>query len=96
MKAIELLVNGRRICVAGSGPPELTFTQVTLDERDGLKASILVAGSKGKMVPIWVEEHVFQEGDEVTIRVIDVHQADAPVKSEQAWETLPCGPATKS
>src|SRR5688572_23432693 len=71
MKAIEVLVNGQRLCVAGSGPPELTFVDFTLRDGNDLLVSLNVAGSREKMVPRWVEGYQIKEGDDVLIRIVD-------------------------
>jgi hypothetical protein len=89
MKALEVLVNGRRLCLAGSGPTEFTWASVTLNKGD--QAAIQVAGSRGKTVPIWVEEDPFQEGDEFVVRIVDVDpgEIDQPVQSPPAWTEFP-------
>ena len=89
MKALELSINGKRLCVAGSGPGEFTFVHVGLDEREGVKATAMVAGSRGRMVPIWISEATFNVGDNVTIRVVDVDEADPATAQEMAWEFPP-------
>jgi hypothetical protein len=89
MKALEVLVNGERRCLAGSGPREFTFATFTLDERGETGATITVAGSRGKMVPIWVSEDRLKDGDEVLMRVVDVCETDAPMASSPAWTEFP-------
>jgi len=89
MKALEVLVNGKRRCLAGSGPREFTYAMLTLWERDETIATIAVSGSRGKMVPIWVSEDQIQEGDEVLLRVIEVPETDPPVASTPAWTEFP-------
>lgn len=91
MKAIECSVNGRQVCVAGSGEGELTFLHFTLDERDASKATVMVAGSRGKEVPIWVEEYAISEGDVVLVRIVECNATDKPVRSERAWQFPPPG-----
>jgi hypothetical protein len=91
MKALELVVNGNRRCLAGSGPKEFTFIQISLDERDGVNGTVMVAGSRNKTVPIWVEEDPIQEGDEVVVRIVDVapSEINQPVQAPPAWTEFP-------
>lgn len=91
MKALELLINGKRRCLAGSGTNEFTWVQVTLDERGGIQGSVAVAGSRKKTVPIWIEEDPVQVGDEVIVRIVDVDtsEIDQPVQSPLAWTEFP-------
>ena len=90
MKAIEVLVNGKRLCLAGSGPQEFTWAQLTLDERgEDVAASISVAGSRAKTVPIWIDDCRVKEGDEVLLRVVDVEDTDRPMASPPAWTEFP-------
>src|SRR5688572_26163646 len=89
MKAIEVVVNGQPRCLAGSGRNEFTFAQLTLDERGEPAAAIMVAGSRAKMVPVWIEEDRIKEGDEVLLRIVDVAESDPPVASTPAWTEFP-------
>ena len=91
MKAIEVLVNGKRRSLAGSGAGTFTWMQVTLSERGGIQGSLSVAGCRGKTVPIWVEEDPVQVGDEVTVRIVDVDpsEIDEPVQAPPAWTEFP-------
>jgi hypothetical protein len=91
MKALELLVNGKRRCLAGSGPNEFTFVTVTLNERAGLQGAVMVAGSREKTVPIWIEEDPVQIGDEVMVRIVNVDpsEIDQPVQAPPAWTEFP-------
>jgi hypothetical protein len=89
MKAIEVLVSGKRLCVAGSGSPELTFVQFTLDEREEPIATILVAGSRAKMVPRWVDDYRLEQGDEVVLRIVEVAEVDPPIDLTPAWTEFP-------
>jgi hypothetical protein len=91
MRAIEVSVNGKRVCVAGSEEGELTFLHVTLDERDAPKATVMVAGSRGKEVPIWVEDYAIGMDDVVLVRVVECDATDKPVRSERAWQFPPPG-----
>jgi hypothetical protein len=89
MKAIEVLVNGKRLCVAGSGPGELTFVSFTLDEREEPLTTVLVAGSRTTMVPRWIDDYRIEDGDEVVLRIVDVAEADPPFDSTPAWTEFP-------
>jgi hypothetical protein len=89
MKAIEVLVNGTRLCLAGSGPQEFTWAQLTLDERGEAAASLSVAGSRAKTVPIWIDDYRVKAGDEVVLRIVDVEDTDPPVMSPTAWTEFP-------
>ena len=91
MKALELLVNGKRRCLAGSGPNEFTWVQVGLDERGDTKGRVMVAGSRAKTVPIWIEQDPIQVGDEVLVRIVDVDpsEIDQPVQAPPAWTEFP-------
>jgi len=89
MKSIEVLVNGSRLCVAGSGPGEFTWASLTLDERGEIAASIQVAGSRGKTVPIWIDDCRIKEGDEVVLRIVEVVESNPPIVAPPAWTEFP-------
>ena len=89
MKAVEVMVNGQRLCLAGSGPGEFTFANLTLDERGGSAASLMVAGSRAKMVPSWIDDYRINQGDEILLRIVDVEDTDPPVSSSPAWTEFP-------
>jgi hypothetical protein len=94
MKALELLINGKRRCLAGSGLKEFTWVMVNLDERGtGIQGSVNVAGSRKKTTPIWIEEDPIQIGDEVTVRIVDVDpsEIDEPVQAPLSWTEFPQG-----
>ena len=89
MKAIEVLLNGQRLCIAGSGPPEFTWAAITLFDGDNPKAELSIAGSRAKMVVLWTDEQVIQAGDEVLLRIVEVEEADPPVASTPQWTEFP-------
>ena len=90
MKAIEVLVNGQRICLAGSGVDKgFTFANLTVYESGDPTASIMVAGSRDKMVPMWIDDYRISEDDELVLRVVEVDEADPPIASSPAWTEFP-------
>jgi len=73
MKSIEVLVNGKRLCVAGSGAPDFTFANLTVyDGNPTVVGSLLVAGQRGKNVVSWLGDYRLEQGDEVLLRIVEV------------------------
>ncbi len=90
MKAIEVVVNGQRICLAGTGGDNgFTFANLTIYESGDQIGSLAVAGSRDKTVPRWIDDHAINEGDELVLRVIQVNEADPPIASSSAWTEFP-------
>ena len=89
MKAIEVLVNGKRLCVAGSGRPEFTFATITLRDGDQAATDLMVAGGRGKMVVMWIDDYPINDGDEVLLRIVEADETDPPIESGPKWTEFP-------
>jgi hypothetical protein len=79
MKALEVSVNGRRVCVAGvrSGVLAAHVTRTFSEQAEFIHFG--VGGLEDDREVQWAVPKV-GVGDEVTIRVVDVTTADPPVK----------------
>lgn len=79
MRAIEVKIDGKRLCLAGNQPGCFTFAQVDLGEREGVEETvILVGGIRGANVALWAEQVEIPLGAEISIRVVDAEQEDEP------------------
>jgi hypothetical protein len=86
MVALEVTRNGRRLCVAGIGDEGVVSAHVHWNGRPGRAAhpQLAVGGLHGdsNVHVTWVERAI-RVGDVVTIRVVEVPDADPPPTRRQ-------------
>ena len=82
MKAFQVHLNGKKLCVAGFSEHDVVLTAivdyVSGDGRDELALSVggLIT-PKGEYVR-WVGRRRLRSGDEVNVKIIDAQSADSP------------------
>jgi len=81
MRALDVSVNGRHVCVAGIGSGVLAahVTRTGDDHTESIRFA--VGGLEGGHYLQWLVPAI-GVGDEVTIRVVEVPVADPPATSE--------------
>lgn len=80
MKAFEVSVNGKRVCVAGVGDVGVMTSHVTWTSR-GTCHFRLGGLDQTKQRLDWIDSEL-SLGDEVTIRFVEAAQVDPPTTSE--------------
>ena len=85
MRALELYLNGKRLCVASSGEEGLVMSSIALmgavDAPGSHVAHVRVGGVREQQHLEWLRRSL-SIGDIVEIRVVDVAQSDPPVSIE--------------
>lgn len=80
MIALEITVNGNRICVAGGSL--VTSTSISWSDRDGAAVRLNIGGIEDPTL----REHLhwnapgLEIGDEVTIRILSTDDVDPPLR----------------
>jgi hypothetical protein len=81
MKAFQLHLNGKKLCVAGvgeNGVLSAIVDCVTVRGRDMLQISVGgFISSKAEHVG-WLEQRKLQTGDQIRIKIVEVESADSP------------------
>ena len=78
MRALEVLVNGRRVCLAGIGPKGIVSAMVDrLSNGHAEQICLHVGGMVGTRPLRWAVPDI-GVGDEVLIRIVDSTDADPP------------------
>jgi hypothetical protein len=79
MKAIEVKIDGKRVCLAGTHPNSYVVAEIHLDNRDGeAQATLTVCGQRGSNIAVWTEWIEFPIDSEVTVRVVETENDDTP------------------
>ena len=79
MNALEVKVNGKRVCLAGNQSGSFTYAMVTVDERQaGVKTNLLVSGMRDGNVAIWEGDLEIAAGAEISIRTVSCDEEDGP------------------
>ena len=82
MKALEVLMNGHRICLAGIGREGVLSAQVfRVVGRRAEKIHLAVSGMEGSKSVQWAFLDI-GVGDEVVIRVVDAPSVDPPAERD--------------
>jgi hypothetical protein len=82
MRALEVLVNGRRVCLAGIGPKGIVSAIVDrLSGGHEERISLSVFGAVGTRHRRWATPAI-GVGDEVLIRVLDAPEVDPPTQAD--------------
>jgi hypothetical protein len=79
MRALEISLNSKRLCLAGIGNKATSSTIVTCidDGRDGL--GLEIEGLIGPQEQVkWVSRQALGLGDVIQIRIVDTDQVDEP------------------
>ena len=81
MKAFEVSVNGKRVCVAGVGGKGGLLMQITLmTSREN--GDILLVGRDSSKKLTWIDSEL-SLGDEVTMRYVEATEVDPSIKSDR-------------
>ena len=85
MRALEFLLNGKRVCVAASGDDGLVMSNIVLTGAVGKPGSHVVrfrvGGVRDEQHLEWLHRSL-SLGDIVEVRVIDTAQSDPPASIE--------------
>jgi hypothetical protein len=92
MRALEISMNGKKLCVAGIGDDGVLSAVVQLVANVGLDDLFLEVG--GRINPSnqqvrWLRPTPLQLRDEIQIRVVEVDRVDEPVQKQEP--KLPAG-----
>jgi hypothetical protein len=83
MRAFEISLNGKKLCVAGIGDNGVLSAIVNWTGKSGEGDSSIavggLVGSTGEHIR-WIEPKPLQLNDELHIRIIDTDKADKPVE----------------
>jgi len=82
MKALEIYVNGKQVCVAAPKDHDGLYAQVDIwnhHPESDREDSMTVWGRDGNRVANWVYCQLGQ-GDEITIRFVDAQKSSTPVR----------------
>src|SRR5258707_44203 len=81
MKAFQIHLNGKKLCVAGvgeNGVLSATVDCVTMHGRDLLEISVGgFINSKAEHVG-WLEQRKLRTGDQIQVKIVEVESADSP------------------
>ena len=92
MRAFEISMNGKKLCVAGIGDDGVLSAIMNWVGKGGRGDLFLEVG--GMITPSnqhvsWIPQKPLQVGDEIRIRVVEVDLVDEPVKKQEP--KLPSG-----
>src|SRR5258708_29762698 len=83
MRAFEVSVNGKKLCLAGIGDDGVLTTIVNCVTRRGAGNLFLEVGGlfspTGEHVS-WINQKPLLVGDEVQVKVVETSSADAPIE----------------
>jgi len=82
MRALEVLVNGEKLCVAGIGDSGVLSTIVNLSVHHGSGGFFVAVGgliSETKEHVNWVSQKPLHVGDEVQVRIVETDAIDSPI-----------------
>lgn len=85
MRALEITINGEKLCVAGvADDGEISAIVASATKADG-DCSVRVSGlirSRNERVK-WIGRKALKVGDQIQIRIIETAQADEPAERQQ-------------
>ena len=87
MRAFQVSLNGKRICVAGVGDDGVLAAIVNWVTRKGEGDLFLSVG--GLLSPVdehveWVRKHDLSVGDEIKVKIVETSSAESPIKRYRA------------
>jgi hypothetical protein len=90
MRALEISMNGKKLCVAGIGDDAVLSAIVMANGGEG-DLSLEVGGriTRSNQQVRWLRQTPLQLRDEIQIRVVEVDRVDEPVQKQEP--KLPAG-----
>jgi hypothetical protein len=83
MRAFEVRVNGKKLCLAGIGDDGVLTATVNWVTRDGKGDMFLQVGGfvspAGEHVK-WVNQRPLRVGDEIRVKIVRANSAETPIK----------------
>jgi hypothetical protein len=84
MRALNVSLNGKKLCVAGVGDRGVLSAIVNwVSGRRGEDLFLQVGGLANEVHVDWVSQKTLRVGDEIRVRIVDTESADKPTQERR-------------